>query len=152
MNEPNLDAKPVQEYLAAPSVSNDWTMRLTLPATHLAVEEFFIEFRRRLQTGLPSKHCFTAELMAREALSNAVQHGCHADPEKSIRCVLRLKGRCLTIVVDDWGEGFDWHSRWDRHADLSATSGRGIEVLRTLATRVRFNDKGNSVTIVKQYR
>jgi anti-sigma regulatory factor (Ser/Thr protein kinase) len=129
---------------------NDCTMRIVLPATGLALEEFFIEFRRLIQSALPQKHRFAAELLVREALNNAVLHGCRADPANHIRCVFRLKGRCLTMVVEDWGEGFDWRAVRDRRADPEAFCGRGMELLQTLATRVRFNEKGNKVAIFKQ--
>jgi serine/threonine-protein kinase RsbW len=126
------------------------TMKLVLPATHLAVEGFLVEFRQLIQAALPRRHWFTAELVAREALTNAVKHGCHDDPSRSVSCVLRLKGQTLTMVVDDLGEGFDWRAQWDHEADPGDISGRGMPLLRTLATRVRFNRKGNAVTIVKQ--
>ena len=55
-------------------------------------------------------NCFAAELLLREALTNAVVHGCHAESGKQVRCSMRLKGRRLLIVVDDDGDGFDWRS------------------------------------------
>ena len=125
-------------------------MRITLPATAEAVEEFFVSFRQHAAAALPKEHCFTAELLAREALNNAVVHGCHADPDKRVRCALRLKLGRLLIVVHDEGEGFDWRALWGSRAEASAPSGRGIELMRTYATRVRFNDRGNTVTIVKR--
>jgi anti-sigma regulatory factor (Ser/Thr protein kinase) len=127
-------------------------MHITLPATLEAVEEFFIAFRRRTRDALSQRHCFAAELLAREALNNAVMHGCHADPNKQIHCALRLKGGRLLIVVHDEGEGFDWRNAEGNRAEAAAPSGRGIELMRTYATRVRFNDRGNAVTIVKRCR
>jgi anti-sigma regulatory factor (Ser/Thr protein kinase) len=124
-------------------------MRTTLPATLEALEEFFVEFRRQAQDVLSRADCFAAELLSREALTNAVVHGCHADPRKHVQCVLRLRGRRLTIAVHDEGEGFDWRAAWDRRGGLLASSGRGIEILRKFAIRVRYNEKGNAVTIIK---
>ena len=130
--------------------AGDYALRITLPASDPAVEEFFVEFRRRAQCALPGTQWFQVELLAREAMTNAVQHGCHADPSRTIHCIFRLKGRRMTMVFDDRGEGFDWRAAWNRQAALSDCSGRGMELLRTFATRVRFNEKGNKVTIVKQ--
>lgn len=123
-----------------------WT---TLPATLDAIDEFLAVVRSQAQDTLPGANCFAAELLAREALTNAVVHGCHADPRKHVVCVLRLKGRRLTIAVQDEGEGFDWRAAWDRHGGIFASSGRGIEILRRFAIRVRYNEKGNAVTMIK---
>ena len=129
---------------------NDCTIRITLPANEAAVEEFFVEFRRRVRDCLSLKHGFAAELLAREALNNAVQHGCRYDPAKAIRCVFRLRRCCLTMVIEDSGEGFDWRALVDRQTDELGSSGRGLDLIRSTATRMRFNKKGNRVTIVRQ--
>ncbi|SPE37739.1 Anti-sigma-factor antagonist (fragment) [Candidatus Sulfopaludibacter sp. SbA3] len=123
---------------------------VTISATPEAVEEFFAEFRRHTEARLASSHSFAAELLAREALNNAVVHGCGSDPSREVRCRLRLKGQRLTIVVADGGEGFDWRAAWGRRPGLSASSGRGMQILRWYATRVRYNERGNAVTIFKQ--
>jgi anti-sigma regulatory factor (Ser/Thr protein kinase) len=127
-------------------------MQISLPATLEAVEEFFVKFRRCGRASLTPQQCFTAELLAREALNNAVVHGCRADPNKQIHCSVRLKGGRLLIVVHDEGEGFDWRAAWGNRSEVSVPSGRGIELMRTYATRVRFNERGNAVTIVKRCR
>lgn len=129
----------------------DCEMHRALPATLQAAEEFFVDFRRYSQALLSRSNCFAAELLVREALTNAVVHGCHADPRKQVRCSLRLKGRRLLIAVEDDGDGFDWRAARDKLADLSDCSGRGIEIFRKYANRVRYNDKGNAVTIIKRF-
>ena len=129
---------------------DDCTKRIVLPASSSAVEAFFVEFRRLVRATLPQRHRFQSEVLVREALNNAVLHGSRSDPTNQIRCTLRLKRGRLTIVVEDMGEGFDWRAVRDRMADPEACSGRGMELLRTLATRVRFNEKGNKVTIIRQ--
>jgi serine/threonine-protein kinase RsbW len=126
-------------------------LEATLPATLDAIEEFSIEFRRHADLTLAPTCCFAAELLVREALTNAVKHGCHGDPDKSVRCRVRLKRQHLTIRVDDGGEGFDWRAAWGRPSKVSATSGRGIEIIRKYATRVQFNERGNALTIVKKF-
>lgn len=125
-------------------------MRMELPATLQAVEEFFVEFRRKSKALLNRVNCFAAELLVREALTNAVVHGCHADPRKQVRCSLRLRDRRLLIAVEDDGDGFDWREAWGRKAEFSDCSGRGFEILRKYAHHVRYNDKGNVVTIIKR--
>jgi serine/threonine-protein kinase RsbW len=127
-------------------------MRTALPATLQALEGFFLEFRQLIQPLLDRANCFAAELLVREMLTNAVVHGCHADPAKQVRCALRLKRGRLLVAVEDDGEGFDWRAARSHLANLSDCSGRGIEILKTYASRVRYSDRGNAVMIVKRFR
>jgi anti-sigma regulatory factor (Ser/Thr protein kinase) len=129
----------------------DCEMRTALPATLQAIEEFFAEFRRRSQALLDRVTGFAAELLVREALTNAVVHGCHGDPGKQVRCWLRLKGRRLLIAVEDDGDGFDWRGASGNSAALPDCSGRGIAILRKYADHVRYSDKGNAVAIIKRF-
>jgi anti-sigma regulatory factor (Ser/Thr protein kinase) len=129
----------------------DWEMRRTLPASLPAAEEFLNDFLRQVKTLLNRVNCFDAELLVREALTNAVVHGCLTDPEKQVRCALRLNGGRLLFMVEDDGEGFNWRAAWARQAALSDCSGRGIAILRKYASHVRYNARGNAVTIVKRF-
>jgi anti-sigma regulatory factor (Ser/Thr protein kinase) len=121
-----------------------------MPASLEAVEEFFARFRQKNQALLDRANCFAAELLLREALNNAVLHGCHADPVKKVRCLVRLRERRLLIAVEHNGDGFDWRAARARSAGLSDCSGRGIEILRQYASHVRYNERGNAVAIVKR--
>jgi anti-sigma regulatory factor (Ser/Thr protein kinase) len=134
------------------SARSELEIRRTMPATLQAAEEFFAEFRRWHQALLGGADYFAAELLLREALTNAVAHGSHADPGKQVRCVSRLNGRRLLIAVQDDGDGFDWRAAWDRPANLSDCSGRGVEILRKYGSRVRYNGRGNAVTILRRIR
>ncbi|HUI79807.1 MAG TPA: ATP-binding protein [Bryobacteraceae bacterium] len=125
-------------------------MRAMIPATLAAVEQFLRAVRHEAFDTLPRADGFAAELLVREALTNAVVHGCHSDPRKHILCVLRRRGRRLTIAVHDEGEGFDWRAARQRRRGVLASAGRGIQILRQYAVRVRYNEKGNAVTIIKQ--
>jgi anti-sigma regulatory factor (Ser/Thr protein kinase) len=115
-----------------------------------AVEEFFVEFQLRGQALLERANCFGAELLVREALTNAVVHGCGADPAKRVRCALRLRHDRLLIAIADDGDGFDWRTARLQTADGAQTSGRGVNILYRYASHVRFNDKGNVVTMIKR--
>jgi len=127
----------------------DCEMRAVLPATLQAAEEFFIEFRRS-QALLDRLNRFAAELLVREALTNAVVHD--GDRNKPVRGIvpLRLKSRRLLIAIEDDGDGFNWHAAWDSSAAFPDSSGRGIAILRAYASRVRFS-RGNRVTIIRRF-
>ena len=125
-------------------------IRADLPATLEAAEAFVAEFRQRREFHLEQGQSFAVELLLREALTNAVHHGCHHDPAMQVHCSLRLRGsRALIVVVDD-GNGFDWRGARDHPATFSDCSGRGIQILRKYGNRVRFNERGNAVTIIKR--
>jgi anti-sigma regulatory factor (Ser/Thr protein kinase) len=135
-------------------MSSGWRceMRAVLPATLDAVEGFVLQFRSRCQDVEAGDDRFAAELLLRETLTNAVLHGCHGDPARSVRCVLRAKNRRLLMAVEDEGAGFDWHGAWNRAPVQGGSSGRGLEILRRYATRVRFNRHGNAAFVVRQLR
>lgn len=128
----------------------DCEMRVALPATLEAVEKFFVEFRRRSEEMANRANCFAAELLVREALTNAVVHGSHGDPSKQVRCAMRLKKGRLLIAVEDEGVGFDWRAARSNPAALSDCSGRGIAILHRYADHIRYNDRGNALTILKR--
>ena len=140
-----------------PSVRYGCELWQTLDAVPSAVEEFCIEFRRHAEKHLDRPQRFAAELLVREALNNAVVHGCRSDPSNRFRCALRLGVGRLTIAVIDDGDGFDWRAVLQRrnentaNAAATADSGRGLGILFSYATRVRFNEKGNAVTVVKRF-
>jgi len=125
-------------------------LRITLPASFDAVEDFFVQFRKRSQVMLNHPDCFAAELLVREALTNAVVHGCNTDPCMHVQCILRLKRRRLLIAIKDDGEGFDWRAAVAHSAALYDTSGRGLDILHKYGNHVRYNEQGNEVTIVKR--
>jgi serine/threonine-protein kinase RsbW len=125
--------------------------RATLSAELARVEEFLASLRR-LNRGLAGRaQKFCAELLLREALTNAVVHGCRQDPSRQVRCVCRLRRRSFTIAVTDDGDGFNWRAALRRPTDDEGTSGRGMEILRTFSSRVRFNNRGNSIVILKRW-
>ncbi len=126
-------------------------IRLALGARLEAIEEALRQFQPALAELREQKERFAAELLLREALTNAVVHGCQSDPSKAARCRLRIRNRRLTISIADDGPGFDWKTVSMREAENSDCSGRGLEIFRKFATRFRFNGKGNAVTIWKKF-
>lgn len=129
----------------------DCELHRSLAATIEAVEEYFAEFRLRSQAIRERVNCFEAELLVREALTNAVLHGCGADPRKQVRCWLRLRGKRLLIAVADEGTGFDWRAARAKSAKPLDRCGRGLEILYRYADQVRFNERGNLVTMIKHF-
>lgn len=126
-------------------------MRVVIPATLQAIEDFFVEFHRRTHF-LGDRNCFAVELLAREALTNAVVHGCCADPARQVRCGLRLRDQKLLIAVADDGDGFDWRAALAKEPEFPDCSGRGINILSAYADRLRYNARGNAMALIKRFR
>ena len=111
-----------------------------------------------------TRHCYTCSDYARrfnlnfrvgltEALSNAMLYGNGSDPQKRVRVEVDIKVQEVAVRVTDQGSGFDPTTVPDpTHPDnISKTGGRGIFLMRALMDEVRFNDQGNSVTMVLRF-
>lgn len=122
-------------------------LRRTLPATQDAIESFCWDFQQWLGPEVSSKIAFASELLLREALVNAVEHGCQGIEQAHVQCVVRGRNGRLLIAVTDPGPGFNWQARWHSEPEASSTSGRGILIYRTYAQRIRFNRVGNSLVL-----
>lgn len=95
------------------------------------------------------KDLFVAELLLREALNNAVLHGCHQNPLQFFSCRLTISGRELIIEVSDEGAGFDWHRKLKDQPANSDESGRGLSIYAVYANSIKFNESGNCVTLTQ---
>jgi serine/threonine-protein kinase RsbW len=106
-------------------------------------------------------HCSTCDEVARklrlnfrvslvEALANAMIYGNGRDPSKRVHVEVFLGEGFVTARVTDEGAGFDPGGVPDPTApsNLSKESGRGLFLMRELMDEVRFNARGNSVTLI----
>jgi len=84
-----------------------------------------------------------------EALCNAILYGNREDPQKLVRVSAVLSQGCAEVTVTDEGEGFDPQSILDptRPENRERSHGRGLFLLRSLTDDVRFNERGNSITL-----
>jgi len=103
-----------------------------------------------LQERGAADHLFPLSLLAREALNNAMVHGNRLDPAKTVRFRLMALGEGFEMSVEDEGEGFEWGQRLQASSNVDDVSGRGHEIFRNYAKSVRYNPKGNALTL--EYR
>lgn len=99
-------------------------------------------------------HIFQVQLLLREALTNAVKHGCGMNPDKIIKSRLEITENEFIIKVMDPGPGFNWKTRESsgfHEGSLNAESGRGLVILEKYADEYNFNEKGNEIIIRKKY-
>jgi serine/threonine-protein kinase RsbW len=92
---------------------------------------------------------FEVILLAREALTNAVIHGCRLNAAEEVRFRLVREGQQLVMTVADSGPGFDWRAQKDEPVDLAGEHGRGLSIFRCYTTEYSYNDQGNQVTLRK---
>lgn len=85
-----------------------------------------------------------------EALANAMLYGNCRDPRKRVRVEAHLTAREIRVQVTDEGRGFDPEAVLDPTlpANRVRPGGRGIFLIRQLMDDVRFNDRGNSITMI----
>jgi serine/threonine-protein kinase RsbW len=88
------------------------------------------------------------ETALREALANAIRHGCAGDPGKTVQCTVACdKDRGMLIVVRDPGPGFDPAQIPSpvTGRQLFSSHGRGIYLINQLMDDVRFERGGTEI-------
>lgn len=123
--------------------------RLTfvIPSRLEAVDTVCLELRSFLLANELSKACFVVELVARECLNNAILHGNQCQEDKKASLNLCLGRRWIRLEITDEGAGFNWRQSRRMKADATATHGRGLSIGSQYAGRMRFNRKGNRITL-----
>lgn len=84
-----------------------------------------------------------------EAVKNAIVHGNKADIKKYVKIEFLCKKRELFVSVEDEGNGFRPHEIPDPTSpeNIENISGRGVFLMSKLADSIKFNEKGNRVTM-----
>jgi serine/threonine-protein kinase RsbW len=84
-----------------------------------------------------------------EAVNNAIYHGNQADPKKLIDISFRSKKEAISFIIKDQGTGFD-HTQLPDPTDpehIDQPNGRGVFLMRNLADKVEFEEKGSKVVL-----
>jgi len=134
----------------AAGVPPDGELRQSFAATTENVEQFIAGIHGFLAERGLGGLAFDMELLAREALGNAVQHGSASDPSKTVHASLRLAQGQLELFVRDEGPGWNWRGMSVEPPDPSSECGRGVFIMRKYADRFFYNDPGNALTILKR--
>jgi serine/threonine-protein kinase RsbW len=95
---------------------------------------------------------FQIKLALREALANAVLHGCSADPTKRIACLVTSdEDRGILIVVRDPGKGFDATKVPcpTNEQNIFSDHGRGIFLINALMDEVQYELNGAEIQMRK---
>lgn len=106
------------------------------------------------QNAFTRQEIFGIHLSLTEALVNAVKHGHRGDASKQVRLRYLINYVGLLAQVEDEGPGFVPSKVLDPRdqENLDRDSGRGLLLMRSYMTEVRYNAAGNCVTLVKRRR
>ena len=87
-----------------------------------------------------------------EAFVNAVKHGNKFDAAKLIRVTAEVSKAEAKFTIEDEGEGFDLNAIPDPldPENLFKTSGRGVLFIYNIMDEVKYNERGNRLTMVKK--
>ncbi len=109
-----------------------------------------MEMARRMDCAAGKE--FEIETALREALANAILHGCKNDPTKKVQCCVSCdEEHGLLIVVRDPGTGFDPVQVPDplEGQNIYSNHGRGIFLINQLMDEVRFERNGTEIHMRK---
>ena len=87
-----------------------------------------------------------------EAFVNAVKHGNKFNTQKLVRITAEISSNEASFTVEDEGEGFDVNAIPDPldPENLFKTSGRGVLFIYNIMDEVKYNERGNRLTMVKK--
>jgi serine/threonine-protein kinase RsbW len=101
--------------------------------------------------GYADAEVFGVRLAVEEALVNAVKHGNRNDATKCVWASWHVGPDRVLVEIEDEGDGFDPRAVPDPCApeNLERSFGRGLLLMRTYMSRVRYNQRGNRVTMIR---
>jgi serine/threonine-protein kinase RsbW len=87
-----------------------------------------------------------------EAITNAMRHGNKLDVNKNVEIVLELDSQQAVFTITDEGSGFDPSSVCDptEGDNIFRECGRGLLMMRHIMDEVRYNERGNQITMVRK--
>lgn len=104
-------------------------------------------------TGCGAGHEFEIETALREAMANAIVHGCGEDPLKEVQVTVACtRDESIVIIVSDPGGGFDPDALPNpvEGPNLLSNHGRGIFLINRLMDEVRIERGGTRIWMRKQ--
>lgn len=134
------------------AVQMHWSYDKFLPSDlevgHAAIEELMTALGA---AGWEGMDLFRIQMAIEEAVVNAIEHGNKKAPDKKVRLVFDVTPEKAVMTISDEGAGFDHRNVADPTTEelVDKPRGRGVMLMRELMDEVKFNEVGNSVTMVK---
>lgn len=91
------------------------------------------------------------KLAAEEAMINAMKHGNKSNENLYVIVDFEYDGNKVSIAVQDEGGGYDYSKVPDPtlEENILRGHGRGVFLIKRLMDKVRFNDSGNRLEMIK---
>jgi GAF domain-containing protein len=129
-------------------------LRMVIPADPEHISKITEGLEQMLQDkGWSEQEVIGVELALREALANAIRHGCGNDPSKQVECCLAYQepGEIVAVIRDP-GPGFDASSVPDPMAaeNIFKTSGRGVYLINQVMDAVQYREGGREIAMRKR--
>ncbi|PYS93936.1 MAG: hypothetical protein DMF64_02825 [Acidobacteria bacterium] len=107
---------------------------------------------RVVQLGIVNPERSNLFIALDEAFVNAVKHGNKFDTSKLVRITADLSAKEARFTIEDEGEGFKVNEIPDPcdPANLFKSSGRGVLLIYNIMDEVKYNERGNRLTMVKR--
>jgi serine/threonine-protein kinase RsbW len=99
--------------------------------------------------GYRDRDIFGMRLALEEAIVNGLKHGHKYDPSKRVLVRYRVDPEKVLVEVKDQGPGFDPSQVPDPTTpeNLERPNGRGLLLMRSYMTWIRYNEQANVVTL-----
>lgn len=88
---------------------------------------------------------FAIELLCREAVENAVLHGCGSDPGKRVRVLVERGADTVSCMVEDEGEGFTPSIKSSLFDLTHEEGGMGLAIISHYADRISLEEGGRVI-------
>ena len=138
-----------------PEMSNpdsSWTLDKVLPsdleAGHAVIDALISALE---SAGWLGRDLFHVQMAIEEAVVNAIEHGNRRDASKQVHVLFHVFCDRAEMTITDQGEGFEHWNVADPTEEerLDKPRGRGVLLIRELMSESKYNDKGNSVWMLK---
>ncbi|MDR3199532.1 MAG: ATP-binding protein [Planctomycetaceae bacterium] len=129
-----------------------WSKDCSFPSDMKIAHDLIEEVMEQVKLGgWSNKDEFAVNMALEEALVNAIQHGNGSDPAKRVHFSCRLNSQRIYIRIEDEGSGFDPNAIPDPTdpEHLLVTSGRGVFLIKSFVSRVKWNESGNVLEFEK---
>jgi serine/threonine-protein kinase RsbW len=138
-----------EDYVRGIHESIEFELPSVLSIMHVVVEYLL---RRVDRVGVVKTDESNLFVALDEAFVNAIKHGNKFDASKNIRIAAEVSKEEARFTIEDEGEGFDVNNIPDPldPQNLFKPSGRGVLFIYNIMDEVRYNERGNRLTMVKK--
>ncbi len=86
-------------------------------------------------------------LVLNEAISNAMEHGNHWNPEKKISVIIKKTESCIKVMISDEGDGFQFLQNFFQTPLPLNERGRGIRLIKFLCP-AEWQNNGSTINLL----